>query len=32
MATSTAWIGQDGNLYYGSGVEGAGVDNMGPLS
>lgn len=29
MATPTAWIGQDGNLYYGSGTEGSGVDNMG---
>lgn len=29
MATPTAWIGQDGNLYYGSGIEGSGVDNMG---
>lgn len=29
MAQATAWIGQDGNLYYGSGVEGMGVSNMG---
>lgn len=29
MATPTAWVGQDGNLYYGSGVEGSGVQNMG---
>lgn len=29
MAATTAWVGQDGNLYYGSGTEGSGVDNMG---
>lgn len=29
MAQAVAWIGQDGNLYYGSGVEGSGVQNMG---
>jgi hypothetical protein len=29
MATPTAWIGQDGNLYYGSGSEGSGVNNLG---
>lgn len=29
MAQATAWIGQDGNLYYGSGIEGTGVNNMG---
>lgn len=29
MAQAVAWIGQDGNLYYGSGVEGTGVQNMG---
>ena len=29
MATPTAWIGQDGNLYYGSGTEGSGVNNLG---
>lgn len=28
MATATAWVGQDGNLYYGSGT-GDGVQNLG---
>ena len=29
MATATYWIGQDNNIYYGSGVDGAGVLNLG---
>lgn len=29
---ATYWIGQDGNIYYGSGVEGAGVQNLGSAS
>lgn len=29
---ATYWIGQDGNIYYGSGVEGAPVVNAGPAA
>lgn len=29
MATPTAWVGADGNLYFGSGAEGAPVQNLG---
>lgn len=29
MADPVYWIGQDGNIYYGSGVEGAPVQNLG---
>lgn len=29
MAQPVYWVGQDGNIYYGSGVDGAGVQNLG---
>lgn len=31
MAQATYWVGQDGNVYYGSGQEGAGVWNLGEV-